>query len=230
MLEGSYSFVTGSRNGTLDLYSPFEFEEKSSSAQSKDDLLKSCYIMNRVTHPDEGAIVDVQDKVLEAQREHCVIYCTQKGFVHIYDVRARNPVFNFYIGPRNSCISAMAVGPKEDQALIGTLDGSIITYDFRYNMKASHCKGTVGSSIMNIQSFYPNKYRKFLFYNAYPTYPLAFIATGDGNVSLVDISGNTGSYELQIVMWSNSGEEKNTNLNAFKSRELNNAGRSVYKS
>lgn len=230
MLESSYSFVTGSKSGTLDLYSPFEFEEKASSSQSKDDLLKSWYIMNRVQHHDEGAIVDVHNKILEAEREHCLIYCTQKGYMHIYDARARNPVFDFYFGIKNRCISAMTLGPGQDQALIGTLDGSILTYDFRYNVQASHCRYTKEASITNLQPFYPNRYRKICFNNAYHTSPLAFIATSDGNMSLADLSGNTGNHEVQIVMISSANEKKNNYLGSFKEKEVTAQGGSVYQS
>jgi len=98
MLDSSYSFVTGSERGFLDLYSPFEFENKASSVVPNDNKLKSCYIMNRLMHPDEGAIIACQNTVLEAERQHLVVYCTQKGYMHIYDIRARNPVFDFNFG------------------------------------------------------------------------------------------------------------------------------------
>lgn len=70
MLDCSYSFITGSDKGYLDLYSPFEFEDKASSSTNKDSKLRSCYIMHRIVHPDEGAIIDIKNTVLEAEREH----------------------------------------------------------------------------------------------------------------------------------------------------------------
>ena len=231
MMEKSYSFATGNEKGTLDLYSPFEFEDKSSTTNSQDNLLKSCYIMNRVNHPDEGAIIDVKNKVLEAEREHCLIYCTQKGYMHIYDVRARNPVFDFNFGMKNGCISAMTIGPSNDQALVGTLDGSIMIYDFRYNVQTSHCRYTKDASIVSLQSFYPNTLRRILFNNAYHTYPLAFIATSDGYVSLVDLSGNSKDREIQIIMRSSQGKNKTKNIvGFFKEREAINPSDFIYQS
>ena len=41
MMQNSYSFAVGTDYGTLDLYSPFEFEENSILQASKDDKLKS---------------------------------------------------------------------------------------------------------------------------------------------------------------------------------------------
>jgi hypothetical protein len=63
MMNSSYSFVTGSAKGHLDFYSPFEFEDKACAGPSRDSLLKSCYLMNRISHPDEGAIIDVRNSI-----------------------------------------------------------------------------------------------------------------------------------------------------------------------
>lgn len=70
MLDSSYSFVVGGEKGYLDLYSPFEFEDKTCGNSSHDPRLKSCYIMHRISHPDEGAIIDCKNKIFEAEREH----------------------------------------------------------------------------------------------------------------------------------------------------------------
>ena len=102
----------------------------------------------------------------------------------------------------------MTIGPREDQALIGTLDGSILTYDFRYNVQASYSRYTKNASIVNLQSFYPNTFRETLFNNAYHTYPLAFIGTSDGCVSLVDLSGNSETQENQIIMMSETQKKE----------------------
>lgn len=114
----------------------------------------------------------------------------------------------------------MALGPRADQALIGTLDGSLITYDFRYNVQASYCSYTKDASIMNIQAFYPNKYRKFSLNNANYMSPLAFIATSDGQVSLIDLSDkDTDLMETQLVLISRSGESKDKQIGCFKQKE-----------
>lgn len=227
MLDSSYSFVTGSEKGYLDLYSPFEFEDKASSSSNKDTRLRSCYIMNRICHPNEGAIVEVRNKVFEEQREHCVVYCTQKGFIHIYDLRARNPVFDFDFGMKHGCISAMTLGPKEDQVLIGTVDGSLMTYDFRYNVQASYSKYTKDESITSLQSFYPNKYRKFLFNNANHMSPLAFVSTSDGIISLIDLSEKEDNiFESQLVLVSRTGKSSNQ-IGCFKMKEDTNLKQSM---
>jgi WD40 repeat protein len=157
---------------------------------------------------------------IDHHREHWVVYCTQKGFLHIYDVRARNPVTNFNFGMKHGGISAMTIGPKDDQALIGTMDGSLITYDFRYNSQLSYCRYTKEAYIANLQTFYPNKYRKFWFNNAYHTYPLAFVATSDGSISLIDMSDleQSDTKEIQIVMIPSSEGKAKKHIGSFKEK------------
>jgi hypothetical protein len=214
--------VTGNEKGCLDIYSPFEFEDKASSISFKDSKLKSCYIMNRICHPDEGAIIECRNKVLEAEREHCIIYCTQKGYMHIYDIRARNPVFDFNFGLRYGCISAMTLGPRPDQALVGTIDGSLITYDFRYNAQVCKSHYTKKAGITKIQSFYPNKYRKYFFNNANYMSPLAFISTTDGQISLIDLSERDGDIkESQLLLVSRNAGSRDSGVGCFKQKFCN---------
>ena len=216
MLDWSYAFVTGSNKGTLDLYSPFEFEDKSSSVVIKDSFLKSCYLMNRINHSGEGAIIDWKSKVLEAEREHCVIYATQNGYVHIYDLRSRNSVFTFNVGLKYGLINWMNFSPKTDQMLIGTLDGSLLTYDFKYNAQVSHWKYSVDASITNIQPFYPYRHRRFKFNNANYLCPLAFISTSDAQISLIDLTDKgDDTKENQVILTSRRSTDKGDNIGKF---------------
>lgn len=101
MMENSYSFAVGTEFGSLDLYSPFEFEEHSITQASKDDKLKSCYIMHKVNHKNEGAIIACENYLFEAEREHCIVYANQKGYLHVYDIRSRNPAMSYNVGMEN---------------------------------------------------------------------------------------------------------------------------------
>lgn len=217
MLNDSYSFVVGTESGNLDLYSPFEFEDKSTILSYKDPKLKSCYIMHRNSHAKEGSIVAVKNWIFEAEREHCVIYATQKGFIHSYDLRCRNSLLNYNIGIENGCISALELGPRPNQVMVGTLSGKVIIHDFRYNLPISQWNYTKDASILGIQHLLPKKLRKFSFYNANNNSPLAFISTSDGQISLIDLTERSDELkETELIIFSGIKEEKNPGLGIFK--------------
>jgi len=110
--------------GILDIYSPYA---------SKNDTIG---LLHRIIHEEEGCVVKTCDFKSDFNKDNVFAYATQRGFVHIHDLRVKLDVDTYNLGSKFGMPSAMTTANINgtNKLVVGTLGGYIHLYDVRYNI------------------------------------------------------------------------------------------------
>lgn len=112
-------------SGTLDIYTP---------SHGKTD--SGIGLIHRINRPDEGNVTKTCDFRTYFSTENVFAYTTQKGFMHIHDMRVKLDVETHEVGLKYGIPSALLTCNVQstNKLLVGTLGGFIHMIDVRYNI------------------------------------------------------------------------------------------------
>lgn len=110
--------------GTIDIYS--------SSSSQKDNI----GLIHRISRPYEGHVTKTCDFRKPFNTENVFAYTTQKGFMHIHDMRVKLDVNTYELGMKYGIPNALITSNIQsyNRLLVGTLGGFIHVFDIRYNI------------------------------------------------------------------------------------------------
>lgn len=137
-LPNTHTLAVGSNKGAI---SVFKLDK---------DIKKEKYIPAE----NEGSIVNCHSF---DEGYNTIVYATQKGRVHIHDLRIRADVNSLDTGCERGLVSAFSVGPDENSYFIGTGAGYVLGYDIRFNLITSVCRHASRSPIMDMCTYVPEK-------------------------------------------------------------------------
>lgn len=138
-------------SGLVHVYSPESFESLSIDP------------LHSIERPDEGSIVKMCNFKYDFGRENAFAYVTQKGFLHINDLRVKLDVSSHEIGLKFGIPSAMSTANINltNKIIVGTLGGFIHLYDVRYNIPMVIYEHSRNHPILDFCMFYPNYKQHF---------------------------------------------------------------------
>jgi hypothetical protein len=124
VLNSETTFCVGMDDGILDVYSPYSSQ------------MDTMALIHRISRPDEGNICKTCSFSVDFSRENVFGYATQKGKVHIHDLRVKLDVNSYDIGLKFGMPSAMTTANMNGthKIIVGTMGGFIHLYDVRYNV------------------------------------------------------------------------------------------------
>lgn len=76
-----------------------------------------------------------------------VLFATQKGGIHGWDLRQPKECFHFHLAPDLGYLSALTVGPDRHWVAAGTSTGVVALWDVRYNVLAQAWRHSSQSAI-----------------------------------------------------------------------------------
>src|SRR3546814_14092363 len=83
---------------------------------------------------NEGPVVNVHH--FNSDRASILMYTTQRGIVHTWDLRSSTEPFQFQLRPALGYLTSMTMGHDRDWLSVGTSRGSSPLYDISYNVMA----------------------------------------------------------------------------------------------
>ena len=133
-------------SGSVHVYSPESFESLSINP------------IHTIERQDEGGIIKMCNFKYDFGRENAFAYVTQKGFLHINDLRVKLDVNTYEIGLKFGIPSAMSTANINltNKIIVGTLGGFIHLYDVRYNIPMVIYEHSRNHPILDLCMFYPN--------------------------------------------------------------------------
>jgi len=66
--------------------------------------------------------------------QHVLIYATQSGYIHAWDLRARREAFVLRMDASLGLITTVALGPENTWLVVGTHGGYIALWDLRFKI------------------------------------------------------------------------------------------------
>jgi len=176
-LENTHSIAIGTDTGEISLYKLDSQSNVNPARKSKDIITEN-----------EGGIIDTCT-YLTSEGQNILVYITQKGGIHVHDVRVKKDVNVFNMGCEHGLISSFCMGRDENNYYAGTVGGYIAGYDLRFNLITSLKKYTRGTPICDMCTYLPEKITKptgvTLGSKDGPT-PLLFVASG-GETPQIDL-------------------------------------------
>jgi len=192
-LENTYNIAIGTEEGFISVY-------------KVDNNFGTPIIKHKkeVSTTEEGGIVDCCT-YLTHEGHNVLVYATQKGGIHVHDIRVKNDVNVFQIGCRRGIVTRFCMGRDENNFFVSTVGGYVIGYDLRFNLITSMRKYTRGTPITDMCAYLPEKLGKVLKGDKVHmnnvgndiAAPLLFIASG-GKTSQVDLC----SLDKETPEWS----------------------------
>eukprot|EP00475_Leptophrys_vorax_P038192 TRINITY_DN6689_c0_g1_i1.p1 TRINITY_DN6689_c0_g1~~TRINITY_DN6689_c0_g1_i1.p1 ORF type:complete len:1151 (+),score=275.62 TRINITY_DN6689_c0_g1_i1:39-3455(+) len=142
----SHSFASVSSNGTIHVV-------KTSFTFKKDDKTHEKYLGNSTVKnlaPEEGAALCIDH--FNSVTESLLVYSTQKGNVHFWDLRASREPFVLSVPPYVGVVTQLSVGPTQYCLVGGTSRGYIIVWDLRFQVPVQIWRHSSKSRITHISS------------------------------------------------------------------------------
>jgi len=134
VIENSHSMASASRNGAVHVWRvDVEARPVDDQAAHASGPLKMAGLgLLKQIDTDEGAVIGLSH--FNSEAASVLLYATQSGGLHGWDLRSSNECMYFRVGPELGTSTALAVAPDRSWAVIGTSRGFIALWDLRYNL------------------------------------------------------------------------------------------------
>jgi WD40 repeat protein len=161
-LHNTHTIAVGTNKGAISLF------------KLDNDINKKKYI----PAANEGGIVNC---CTYRDGSNTIVYATQRGVIHVHDLRVRKDANSFDTGSQKGLVSAFCMGPNRYSYFVGTGGGYVFGYDIRFNLVTTICRHTSQLPIMDMCTYVPEKNLR-----SGTTEPLLFIAT-NGDAQQIDL-------------------------------------------
>ena len=175
IVENSQSFLSGSSDGTVKLWSlaqlePFKPIRSQEFFRSEDKPWKiksigTCGDQVFIAH-EQGIVISslakfntqsvfLANKLLRAVSlgENNILAVDQQGLLCIFDVRQSGTAQRFKLGNNYGLVSCMCKGPSSGTVGLGTLSSTLILYDIRFVCPSMIYSHSSGLPILTMQSY-----------------------------------------------------------------------------
>ena len=142
MVDSSHSIVAASDVGLLEVmrveYAPAADDSGASTtgSASSGGAGHSKYggwsEVKRIDARAEGSVLCVEH--FNTLTDSLLLYGTQKGAVHTWDLRSRREPFTLHIEPAMGLLSALVIGPTPYSLIAGTTRGFVLVWDLRFQL------------------------------------------------------------------------------------------------
>lgn len=150
VIENSHSMASASKNGAVHVWRvdvdvrPMDDHATHSSGPLK---MSGLGLLKQID-TDEGAVVGLQH--FNSEAASVLLYATQSGGLHGWDLRCSNESMYFRVGPELGTTTALAIAPDRSWAVIGTSRGFIALWDLRYNLMCRLWQHSAASPIWKL--------------------------------------------------------------------------------
>jgi WD40 repeat protein len=194
MLENTYSFAVGSEKGEINIFR-IDYLSKRKGYGALETI-------KRIEVPEEGDVISSLN-FINFFSENMLMYITQKGFLHIHDLRVKKDVVTSELGCQRGLVSCMCLGKEENSVFIGTLGGYIVLYDLRFNLTSNVYQHSKSAPIHCLTSFIPSKTKdskeQYGFIKSDSHSPLVFIGAGSENPEITLFNMEKSEYEMKFT-------------------------------
>ncbi|RYG67607.1 WD40 repeat domain-containing protein, partial [archaeon] len=143
-VENTHSIASASRDGSVHVWrvdlAPSkptdQYGETLTTAAATSSLrVSGSSVVRTIDSNQEGAILSVQ----HYNTDVCsvLVYATQSGGVHGWDLRCPEPVFRLGLRPELGYATSMTVAPDRQWISVGSSKGYLALWDLRYNTMSS---------------------------------------------------------------------------------------------
>ena len=142
MVDSSHSIVAASDVGLLEVmkveYAPAADESGANSTASNNtgaaghSKYGGWSEVRKIDARAEGSVLCVEH--FNTVTESLLLYGTQKGVVHSWDLRSRREPFTLAIEPAMGLLSALVIGPTPYSLVAGTTRGFVLVWDLRFQL------------------------------------------------------------------------------------------------
>jgi phosphoinositide-3-kinase regulatory subunit 4 len=129
ILENSHSVAAASSDGSIHV---FRVEHAKKEKSNLFDYTGTTLI--RTVDKLEGAVVKVEHFDKQASNQSLLLYATDAGIVHAWDLRSSKEPWSFQNKPHLGLISTMLVDPSRNWVAIGTNRGFVTCWDLRFKV------------------------------------------------------------------------------------------------
>ena len=209
MVDSSHSIVAASDVGLLEVvkveYAPAADETGGGSAAGGGNNSSSGHSkyggwseVRKIDVRAEGSVLCVEH--FNTITESLLLYATQRGTIHTWDLRSRREPFTLHIEPAMGLLSALAIGPTPFVVIAGTSRGFVLVWDLRFQLPVQVWRHHQRSRIVSLT---PQDLPSILPKDAqgrwqHPTKgPLVFVAA-EGNNQLAAFDLLTGECRMCI--------------------------------
>ena len=123
---------------------------------------------------DEGGVCAVRH--FNSVSESLLVYATERGFVHGWDIRGRREAWKLSVGNQVGLITALGVAPSGHWLCAGTSKGVIVLFDLRFHLVVKVFRHSSCTRI----------HRIFL-HGGFSSKPLVYIAAGSNECCLWNV-------------------------------------------
>ena len=142
MVDSSHSIVAASDVGLLEVmkveYAPSADDSGASSgggstnSSSGHSKYGGWSEVKKIDARAEGSVLCVEH--FNTITESLLLYGTQKGAVHTWDLRSRREPFTLHIEPAMGLLSCLVIGPTPYNLIAGTTRGFVLVWDLRFQL------------------------------------------------------------------------------------------------
>jgi hypothetical protein len=132
-MENSNSFVSCYKNGEVHVWRA-DYVSSGKPLPSK-EVAEKALIRRLVSNPQEGAALAVQH--FHNDVASVVVYATQKGTLHGWDLRSAREAFTLTSRPEVGTANSLTVAPDRNWLCLGHSTGCISLFDIRFNTLTS---------------------------------------------------------------------------------------------
>ena len=190
MLENTTSFAVGTDEGKVQIY-----RMESTPSRQTHDLLP----IKSICTKNEGGIA-ASLSYNTSTNENVLLYATEKGFLHIHDLRVEKDVGRSEIGNQRGLLSCMSFGHDENNVFIGTLGGYVPLYDMRFSIISNVYKHTKDSPILSLSPYVPDPQLQFNWRRSTPLSPLLLVSAGGENMEVTLFNMERNEYEILFTI------------------------------
>ncbi len=109
-------------------------------------------IFKEIRNTQEGGIVDACP-LNYSNGQNVIVYATQRGVIHMHDLRVKKDVNNFVMDCQRGIITSACLGNDDYSFFVGTLGGCIGIYDIRFNLMSSLRKYSCETPVSDICTY-----------------------------------------------------------------------------
>jgi phosphoinositide-3-kinase, regulatory subunit 4 len=195
MVEGTHSVASGASNGSVhvwrvDLVSSSSTSSKathgrgSGSGRERSRVVGASSVKN--IYPGEGEVLAVSN--FSSMSSSVVVFATQKGVVHGWDLRCAQEPFKLQHGPDLGHLSTMALGNDRQWLVTGTSRGYLALWDIRFQQAAKLYRHSSGAKICRAAtSFVPPPQNWGMKASHVAPRPFVFLGTTSNECGMFDI-------------------------------------------
>lgn len=182
-LENTHSIAIGNSEGKIGVY-----------RVDRQEFATRMGRMMETGEGEEGGIVNCCT-YLSSNGQNVLVYATQQGGIHVHDIRVKKDVNRYMMKQQRGLITSFCMGRSESSFFVGTVGGSVLGYDLRFNLVTSLRNYSRRTPITDMSVYLPEASRKTQSHNE--STPLLFVASGE-DTPQVDLF----SLDKSVTEWS----------------------------